>query len=113
MHRVLSRGSKRIQRSQQFTRTIKVSSYLKRLINKEISTVERSSDGPSYSACKIRAYIAAKIATGKASSEWVEWAKAKADWLDPTIRAEDPFFGVRQHEQSEECKKLKKKGYWY
>ena len=65
------------------------------------------------SACKIRAYISAMKEAGKASSEWIEWATKKADWLDPTIRAEDPFFGVRQHEQSEEYKKLKKKGYWY
>lgn len=65
------------------------------------------------SACKLRAYIAAMKAAGKASEEWIEWATAKANWLDPTIRAEDPYFGVREHEQSEEYKKLKKKGYWY
>ncbi len=65
------------------------------------------------SACRIRAYIAAMRAAGKASAEWIEWATAKADWLDPTIRAEDPFLGVRQHEQSEEYKRLKKKGFWY
>ena len=29
-------------------------------------------------------------ASGKASEEWIEWATAKANWLDPTIRAEDP-----------------------
>ena len=52
-------------------------------------------------------------ASGKASEEWIEWATAKANWLDPTIRAEDPYFGVREHAQSEEYKKLKKKGYWY
>ena len=64
------------------------------------------------SARKIRAYISAMKAAGKASPEWIEWATAKADWLDPTIRAEDPYFGVREHEQSEEDKKPKKKGYW-
>ncbi|WP_211344442.1 hypothetical protein [Paenibacillus lentus] len=26
--------------------------------------------------------------------KWVEWAKAKADWYDPTIAREDEFFGI-------------------
>ena len=63
-------------------------------------------------ACKIRAYIAAVRASETKSDEWIKWANEKADWLDPTIRAEDAYFGVRKHEQSSEYKKLKKKGYW-
>lgn len=63
-------------------------------------------------ACKLRAYIAAVKATGQKSEEWIEWANAKADWLDPTVHAEDPYFGVRQHTKSTENKMPKRKGYW-
>ena len=63
-------------------------------------------------ACKLRAYIAAVKAAGQKSEEWIEWANAKADWLDPTVHAEDPYFGVRQHTNSTENKMPKRKGYW-
>lgn len=29
--------------------------------------------------------------------EWLSWAKSKEDRYDPTIAAEDEFFGKRQH----------------
>lgn len=63
-------------------------------------------------ACKLRAYIAAVKAAGQKSEEWIKWANAKADWLDPTIHAEDPYFGVRKHSKSSENKMPKRKGYW-
>jgi hypothetical protein len=67
-------------------------------------------------ACKIRRYIAAVEASGEPNektAEWIEWAKAKADWYDPTIAREDEFFGKREHEKNTEEKKLSHKGYWW
>ncbi len=82
--------------------------------NKEIEYTEGLINAANdyETACKIRTYIAAVKAAGQKSDEWIEWASAKADWLDPTIHAEDPYFGARQHEQSAENKTPKKKGYW-
>lgn len=65
-------------------------------------------------ACKIRQYIAAAEASDSFSqeqAEWVEWAKAKADWYDPTIAKVDDFFGKREHDKPEEKKKLRHSGY--
>ena len=62
-------------------------------------------------ACKLRAYISAVKDLGQKSEEWIEWANAKADWLDPTVHAEDPYFGMRQHTQNAESKMPKRKGY--
>ncbi|MBA4507507.1 hypothetical protein H1057_05495 [Clostridium sporogenes] len=69
-------------------------------------------------ACKIRAYIDAlelrADLSDKATAEWIEWAKKKADWFDPIIAREDELFGRREHERSEEQKVLKKsRGYWW
>ena len=27
--------------------------------------------------------------------DWIAWAKAKADWYDPTVAATDPLFGKK------------------
>ncbi|MBR3418197.1 MAG: hypothetical protein IKG82_05855, partial [Oscillospiraceae bacterium] len=51
-------------------------------------------------ACRIRAYIAAVESTPELDDEtldWIAWAKAKADWYDPTVAATDPLFGKRNH----------------
>jgi len=67
-------------------------------------------------ACKIRRYIAVVEASGtpdEKTAEWIEWAKAKADWYDPTVAREDEFFGKREHEKGAEKKKLEHKGYWW
>lgn len=67
-------------------------------------------------ACKIRRYIAAVEATASQDSEtaeWIEWAKAKADWYDPTAAKEDEFFGKRKHEHDAEKKKPQHKDYWW
>lgn len=57
-------------------------------------------------ATEIRAYINAMIESGKEKpeSKWVEWAKKKADWYDPTIACEDEFLGLREHGKSKEDK---------
>ncbi|SHI18808.1 hypothetical protein SAMN02745823_03168 [Sporobacter termitidis DSM 10068] len=65
-------------------------------------------------ACNIRRYIAVVEASGPPSSEtteWIEWAKAKADWYDPMVAKEDDFFGKRKHEKDAKSKKLKHDGY--
>jgi hypothetical protein len=67
-------------------------------------------------ACKIRRYIAIVEASESLSpetKEWIEWAKAKADWYDPTVAKEDGFFGKREHEKDAEKKKPQHKGYWW
>ena len=65
-------------------------------------------------ACRIRAMADAAEANGSASEEWIAWARAKADWYDPTVAAEDEFFGIRNHEESPERKALRERGahYW-
>ncbi|WP_228101049.1 hypothetical protein [Paenibacillus donghaensis] len=63
-------------------------------------------------ACKIRRYIAAVEASGNLDPktlEWIEWAKTKADWYDPTIAREDEFFGKRDHQRNADQKKLERK----
>ena len=58
-------------------------------------------------ACDIRAYIAAVANSGvEIDSEWLSWAKRKADWYDPTIALEDEFLGKREHGKSKEEKEL-------
>jgi hypothetical protein len=46
------------------------------------------------------------------TSEWIDWAKKKADWFDPTVAREDELFGERNHEENEDRKALKKSYYW-
>ena len=58
-------------------------------------------------ACKIRALInevESKADDDSEILEWITWAKAKADWYDPTVAAKDEFFGEREHEKSKEQK---------
>ena len=67
-------------------------------------------------ACKIRRLIANVEASGtpdEETAEWIEWARAKADWYDPTVAREDEFFGERDHEKDAEKKKLKHADYWW
>jgi hypothetical protein len=63
-------------------------------------------------ACKIRAYISAvedKASLDESTLKWIEWAKAKADWYDPTVAAFDPDFGKHNHTLDEEKKRPSKK----
>ena len=67
-------------------------------------------------ACRIRRYVEAFVESGSMSAEtvkWVEWAKSKADWYDPTVAREDDLLGKRDHAQSEDKKGLRQKGYWW
>ena len=57
-------------------------------------------------AKEIREYIQAMIESENEdiTPEWIEWAKKKADWYDPSVATEDEYLGKRQHEKSAEEK---------
>ena len=59
-------------------------------------------------ASDIRAYIDAVAESGseEAMSEWIEWARRKADWYDPTIARNDEYLGRREHGKSKDEKDL-------
>ena len=61
-------------------------------------------------ASEIRAYITAMIESGDGSvtKQWIEWAKEKADWYDPTIAREDEYLGKRDHGKNKDEKDLDK-----
>jgi hypothetical protein len=68
-------------------------------------------------ACKIRAYVAALESHSDSqdaeTAEWIDWAKKKAGWYDPTVARDDEVFGQREHEKSEAEKSLKEiLNYW-
>lgn len=68
-------------------------------------------------ACKIRAFVNALEPKAdkedKYTIKYIEWAKNKADWYDPTVVREDEFFGKRKHENDSDLKTLRKAGnYW-
>ena len=65
-------------------------------------------------ALDIRAYIEAVIESGseEATSEWIEWARKKADWYDPTIARNDEYLGIRDHGRSKEEKDLNRVSLW-
>lgn len=52
-------------------------------------------------AKEIREYIQAMIDSGNEdiTPAWIEWARKKADWYDPSIATEDEYLGKRQHEK--------------
>ena len=62
-------------------------------------------------------YIAAVESSPELDSEtldWIAWAKAKADWYDPTVAAADPLFGKRNHSADPNSKTpTKKSSYFY
>ncbi len=67
-------------------------------------------------ACRIRAYIAAvetRQHMDAETIEWITWAKAKADWFDPTISGPDPVFGKRNHSSDQNDKIPTKKSSFY
>ena len=66
-------------------------------------------------ARRIRAYVSAmeKAHSDQDLSEWASWARAKADWYDPTVAKEDELLGRREHEKSQESKGPQHKGYWW
>lgn len=60
-------------------------------------------------ACKIRAMVAAAEAQGSVDAEWIAWARAKADWYDPTVAATDAYFGKRDHKETPDKKAPKER----
>ena len=90
---------------------------LRKRYNEEVEhTLALENQAEDYAmACKIRALISAVESKGNDDGEiakWIKWAKAKADWYDPTIAAEDEFFGERNHAESVERKRPKERYYW-
>lgn len=83
----------------------------RRLYNEEVAkTNELLNQVDDYEiACKIRAMVAVEERKGTADTEWIAWAKAKADWFDPTVAASDKFFGRRNHKRGAEQKILKER----
>ena len=61
-------------------------------------------------ACRIRSYVSA-MEKAHADQDLSAWARAKADWYDPTIAKEDELLGKREHEKSQESKGPQHKGY--
>ncbi len=57
-------------------------------------------------ALDIRGYIDAVTESGseEATSEWIAWARKKADWYDPTIARNDEYLGQRDHGKSKDEK---------
>ncbi|MBW9155512.1 hypothetical protein [Clostridium tagluense] len=67
-------------------------------------------------ACKIRAYTSALELSenmGDKTDAWIDWAKKKADWFDPTVERTDELFGKRKHEKDSEQKALKNSRYYW
>jgi len=66
-------------------------------------------------ACQIRAYIAGvekNPDNPKNNPEWLEWAREKADWYDPTISREDAYLGKRCYKTDIFGRRLEDKGWW-
>jgi len=91
----------------------------RKLYNAEVErTVTLNNLAEDYDrASKIRSYVLAVEAIGNKDEKtlnWIEWARNKADWYDPTIARNDEFLGKRIHEKDIEEKELKPSGYrWY
>jgi hypothetical protein len=67
-------------------------------------------------ASKIRNYILALEGKGDLSLEscnWIEWAKSKADWFDPTVKNKDDLLGKRAHGEKLDLKESKHKNKWW
>ena len=80
-------------------------------------TIELTNLAQDYdAACKIRAFISALESNenmDEKTATWIDWAKKKADWFDPTIAGTDELLGKREHKNSEDQKALKRSGnFW-
>jgi hypothetical protein len=69
-------------------------------------------------ACEIRQFITAVEERSDGSKEvckWIEWAKQKANWYDPTLNHEDDILGKRDHskEKDEKSKLLEIRDNYY
>lgn len=69
-------------------------------------------------ACELRKYITEIEERSDGSVEvhkWIEWAKQKANWYDPTLNHEDDILGKRDHskEKDEKSKLLEIQDNYY
>lgn len=83
-------------------------------VDKTISLTNMAQDYDA--ACKIRAYTSALELSENMDDKiaaWIDWAKKKADWFDPTVASTDELFGKREHRKDSEQKALKKSGYYW
>lgn len=92
--------------------------YQKRYNEEVARTLALENQAEDYDmACKIRALIAVvepREEINESMQQWLSWVKAKADWYDSTVSAEDAFFGKRKHGESAEDKKPKEMRYsWW
>ncbi|NTW71926.1 MAG: hypothetical protein HGA49_06755 [Eubacteriaceae bacterium] len=85
-----------------------------------VSTLKLENAALDYEkATRLRVYIKAiesslvETGTDDETSKWIEWAKNKADWYDPTIARDDEYFGKRKHEENADQKVLKRIGYYW
>lgn len=88
--------------------------------NNEIErTMALTNEAKDYAvACQIRNYVSAVEAgtqeLDEKTQEWVDWARGKADWYDPTIARDDELLGQREHGKNDEQKSLEDaKRYWW
>ena len=66
-------------------------------------------------ADEIRKFVGILKDSDKADQETIEWMSRKADWIDPTISADDELLGKREHYKSDEEKNkfLKEEKYYW
>ncbi|MBU3207715.1 hypothetical protein [Clostridium algidicarnis] len=66
-------------------------------------------------ANEIRKFVDILKESDKADQETIEWMSRKADWIDPTISAEDELLGKREHHKTddEKDKLLKEEKYYW
>ena len=88
-----------------------------KLVDNEVSkTIILNNLAEDYDiACKIRQYIVAIESSGvkdEETTEWVKWAKGKADWYDPKVAKEDALLGKREHEKNADEKKFGLRSFW-
>lgn len=66
-------------------------------------------------ADEIRKFVGILKERDKADQETIDWMSRKADWIDPTISAEDELLGKREHHKTDEEKNkfLKEEKYYW
>ncbi len=66
-------------------------------------------------ANEIRKFVDALKKSSQADRETIEWMSRKADWIDPTISAEDELLGKREHQKTndEKDKFLREEKYYW
>lgn len=64
-------------------------------------------------ACRIRAFAAALEGedTDEKTAAFIDWAKKKVDWFDPSVSRTDEIFGDRDPKESDDRKSHKKRYY--